>query len=105
MDYTNDKERLMKLLKKIDNDFYPLISVQEGDLDTYADMLASRGKIIIDDNALLGYYIEDRLIKVDILWISQSKRKSAILYRLLEYAVSCEKFFDGKVQAKVYERN
>ena len=110
INYTKNRAKVKELLLKIDSEFSPPISVQEGSLDLYLDGLLADGKIIIEESdssigAMLGYTHKGGMVTINILWIAKEKRKTRFLYNLFMYAFQNESSFEGKITAKTNEDN
>jgi len=107
--YTTDVKKVVSLLNGIDDEFYPPISVQEGGIDKYTEILVNNGKIIVGESdekiaGFAGYFIKDGSLNFDILWVEKEYRKSPVLYRILQYVFQQEPC-DGTVVVKTHDKN
>jgi len=98
---TQDREGLLLVLGSIDEDFVPPISVQEDSLEAYADHLLKDGKVIVAKDGpfyegIVGYFIRDKRLFLDLLWVSEANRDSRLKYHLLKQLVANEPEFEGK---------
>ena len=106
-----DRERLKELLESINLDFFPPISKQEGSIDSYADKLLNEGSFLfMQENGkyvgILGYFISNHIMNIDLVWVPEEKRKSSpIFYRLSKYLIQHESAFNGKVRVKTWKGN
>ncbi len=103
---TNTK-RLESFLKNIDNEFFPPISVQEKGIGKYAQKLIQKGKVIASTrgelDGILGYFLESKVLKADLLWIAPQRRNSRLIYQIIRRAINEEINFNGKIEAKTEE--
>ena len=107
---TQDREGLLLVLESIDEDFVPPISVQEDSLEAYADHLLKDGKVIVaKDNwkyeGIVGYFIRDNRLFLDLLWVSEANRGSPLKYDLLKQLTANEPEFEGKIEVKTWHLN
>ena len=107
---TQDREGLLLVLGSIDEDFVPPISVQEDSLEAYADHLLKDGKVIVAKDGpfyegIVGYFIRDKRLFLDLLWVSEANRDSRLKYHLLKQLVANEPDFEGKIEVKTWHLN
>ena len=102
-----DRKNVEELLTRIDGEFFPPISVQEGSLPNYASKLLETGRIaLMEDETIqgvLGYFKTENL-SCDLLWISPEKRSTIATYNLLKFVFDQEKP-EGRIEAKTWETN